>query len=72
MCMLNFTPFDSEEADYPLPRGRPRLAWAVPVNMSELGASLQVIVDTVPQTSTLRLCHCFGKGLLFKAATRAS
>jgi hypothetical protein len=64
MCMLNFTPFDSEESDYALPRQRPRLAWAVPVNMSELGASLQANADTMPQTTTLRLCHRFRNGSL--------
>ena len=57
MCMLNFSPYDSEGPDYPLPRGRPRLAWVIPVDMAKLGASLQAINDTMPQTTILRLCH---------------
>jgi hypothetical protein len=59
MCMINFSPYDSEGLHYPLPRGRPRLAWVAPVNMSELGASLEAIADTMPQTRTLRLCYRF-------------
>jgi hypothetical protein len=59
MCMLNFSPFDDDGPDYPLPRGVPRVVWAIPVSMSELGASLQGIADTLPQATTLRLCHRF-------------
>jgi hypothetical protein len=44
---------------YPLPRGRPRLAWVIPVDMAELGASLQAISNTMPQVNVLRLCHRF-------------
>jgi hypothetical protein len=40
------------------------VAWIVPVSMSKLGASLQAIVDTMPQTTTLRLCHRFRDGPL--------
>jgi hypothetical protein len=65
MCMLNFPPFD-DSPDYPLPRGKPRVAWAIPVNMSELGASLQAIADTLPQATTLRLCHRFRDSPLSK------
>jgi hypothetical protein len=59
MCMLNISPYkdDSNGPLPPLPRGRPRLGWMVPVNLSRLGASLQAIADTALQTQTLRLCH---------------
>jgi hypothetical protein len=64
--MLNFTSYDSEGPDYPLPRAHPRVAWVVPVNMSKLGASLQAITETVPQATTLRLCHRFHDSPLSK------
>jgi hypothetical protein len=64
MCMLNFRPYDEDGPDYPLPRGRPRVAWVVPINMYNLGASLQALADTAPQTTTLRLCHRFRDGPL--------
>ncbi|KAH3945980.1 hypothetical protein HBH98_108880 [Parastagonospora nodorum] len=69
MCMLNFSPFDIDDEDgpdYPFPRARPRLAWALPVNMNKLGASLQALTDSAPQTTTLRLCHKFRDGPLSK------
>jgi hypothetical protein len=66
MCLLNYSPLDEEEPDFQFPRGRPRLAWAIPVSMSELGASLQAIADTEPQTTTLRLSHRFGDTSLCK------
>jgi hypothetical protein len=67
MCLLNFTPLDDEEPDFfQFPRGRPRLAWAIPISMSELGASLQAIANTEPQTTTLRLSHRFGDTSLSK------
>lgn len=59
MCVLNYTPYDSEGPEFPLPQGRPRLAWVLPVDMGELAARLQAILITVPQTTTLRLCHRF-------------
>jgi hypothetical protein len=63
MCLLNFAPWE-DEIPYPLARGRPRVAWVIPVNMNELGASLQAITDTMPQVTTLRLCHRFRDGPL--------
>jgi hypothetical protein len=66
MCLLNYTPFEEEGPDYPFQRGRPMLAWAIPVNMNGLGASLQAIADTMPQTTTLRLAHRFRDGPLTK------
>jgi hypothetical protein len=62
--MLNYTPYDSEGPEFPLPRGRPRLVWVIPVDMGELGASLQAISFSMPQTTTLRLCHRFRGGPL--------
>jgi hypothetical protein len=64
--MLNFSPFDEDPPDYPLPRGKPRVVWAIPVSMSELGAGLQRITDTLPQATTLRLCHRFRDSPLSK------
>jgi hypothetical protein len=68
MCLLNFfNSYGHDEGSWgPIPRGPPRVAWVVPVNMSELGASLQAIIDTMPQTTTLRLCHRFRDGPLSK------
>jgi hypothetical protein len=66
MCILNFTSFDSDGPDYPLPRAHPRVAWVIPVDMSELGASLQAITETMPQATTLRLCHRFRDSPLSK------
>jgi hypothetical protein len=50
---------DDEVAHPILPSARPRLMWAIPVSMSELGASIEAYSDTIPQTNTLRLCHRF-------------
>lgn len=59
MCFLNYPPYDSEGPEEPLPRGVPRLAWAVPVDMGKLGATLQAVRDTTSEVTTLRLCHRF-------------
>jgi hypothetical protein len=48
-----------EDSACSVPSARPRLMWAMPVSMSELGASIEAYSDTIPQTSTLRLCHRF-------------
>jgi hypothetical protein len=66
MCFLNFTPYDEDEPEYPLPRGRPRVAWVVPFDMCKLGTSLQALTDMAPQADTLRLCHKFRDGTLSK------
>ena len=64
MCLFHYTNYDSDWPVYPSPRGRPQLAWVVPVDMGELGASFQAIADTMPQTTTLRLAHRFRDCLL--------
>jgi hypothetical protein len=66
MCFLNFTPYDDDGPGWPLPRGRPRVAWVVPVDMCKLGAGLQAFTDTALQINTLRLCHRFHGGPLSK------
>lgn len=66
MCLLNFSPYNEDSPDYPFPRARPRVAWALPVNMNKLGASLQALTDSSPQITTLRLCHKFRHGPLSK------
>jgi hypothetical protein len=58
MCILNFLPWE-EPIEFPLPRGRPHIAWVLPVNLSDLGGRLQAFTDTAPQTTMLRLCHRF-------------
>ena len=51
--------------DYPpSPRPAPRLAWAAPVDIIELGTSLEAYERQLPAVTTLRLCHRFGDGSL--------
>jgi hypothetical protein len=60
MCHRHWLYEESEDGlDSLLPSARPRLMWAIPVSMSELGASIEAYSDTMPQISTLRLCHRF-------------
>ncbi|KAF2027553.1 hypothetical protein EK21DRAFT_91466 [Setomelanomma holmii] len=59
MCFPNYVPCDSDGPEYPIPRGAPRLAWVIPVDIGKLGATLQAFTDTLPQVTTLRLCHRF-------------
>jgi len=59
MCVLNFRPYDEKEIDHPLPHGQPKLIWAIPVDMSEVGTSLEAYLETLPQATALRLCHRF-------------
>lgn len=68
MCFLHHRP-DHEEYDYDpeyeaAPRSCPRLAWAVPVDAAELGASLEAFEALMPQVQTLRLCHRDGRASL--------
>lgn len=68
MCFLDYRP-DLEDFDDPLefgpvPRSYPRLAWAVPVDTAELGASLETFEMLSPQIRALRLCHRFANGPL--------
>ncbi|KAF2130769.1 hypothetical protein P153DRAFT_395197 [Dothidotthia symphoricarpi CBS 119687] len=60
MCILNYRPYDDEGPDVPPQRAQPRLTWAIPVDMSKLGARLQAYSETMPQVTMLRLCHRFG------------
>jgi hypothetical protein len=62
MCYLNF-PYGYYEPE-PSLRAFPRLAWAVPVSITELAASLEAYSNIHPQVHTLRLSHRFGKGPL--------
>lgn len=57
MCHLNIRPYDQD--DHTLPHGLPQLVWAMPVNVSELGAHLEVYLQILPQITTLRLSHRF-------------
>lgn len=66
MCVLNWQPWDNDGPDLPLPLAQPRLMWAIPVDVSELGASIEAYADTIPQVTTLRLCHRFSNGSLSK------
>jgi hypothetical protein len=63
MCRRHWLAEENESDDglgYPvLPSLPPRLMWAIPVSMSELGASIEAYSDTIPQADTLRLCHRF-------------
>lgn len=44
----------------------PSLVWAMPVDIVELGASLEIYSAQLQQATTLRLCHRFGGGALSK------
>ncbi len=58
MCYLNIV--DGGDWDmHQLPQGVPRLAWAIPVDIAELGASLEAYEETLPQANALRICHRF-------------
>jgi hypothetical protein len=48
----------------PVLRPLPRLTWAVPVDITELGASLEAYSNQLSQQITFRLCHRFGGGAL--------
>jgi hypothetical protein len=67
MCYINWRP---EELGYDAPepgfRPSPRLVWALPVDIVELGASLESFSTQLKQNTTLRLCHRFGEGPLSK------
>ena len=65
MCLINYSPLEDHEDDGddepkpPLPRGIPQLTWAVPVNIVKLGTSLEAYANSLPQVTTMRLCHKF-------------
>jgi hypothetical protein len=67
MCYTHVLP--ESWYDYPQspgPRAIPRLVWATPVDIVELGSSLEAYSDQLQANTTLRLCHRFGDGLLSK------
>jgi hypothetical protein len=64
MCYINWRPDYWDEPQHPEPRPLPRLTWATPVDIIELGASLQAYSNLIPQVTTLRLAHRFGGGPL--------
>ncbi|KAF2686944.1 hypothetical protein K458DRAFT_386908 [Lentithecium fluviatile CBS 122367] len=61
MCYLNY-PWDSYLIDSPDPTLQPfpRLAWAVPVEVTTVGANLEAYSNIDQQITTLRLSHRFG------------
>jgi hypothetical protein len=65
MCHLNYL-FDGYAQTDQLPRPFPRLAWAIPVNITTLGANLEAYSNIDPQVRVLRLAHRFGSGPLSK------
>ncbi len=63
MCYLHARfDFDDDLPDEPVPRSFPHLTWTVPVDVVELGASLEALDKISPQVEALRLCHRFGGG----------
>ncbi|KAH7399003.1 hypothetical protein DE146DRAFT_514899 [Phaeosphaeria sp. MPI-PUGE-AT-0046c] len=65
MCYINWDPEMWEyDAISPGPRPSPRLAWSLPVDVVELGVSLEAFSTQLTQNTTLRLCHRFGHGSL--------
>ncbi|KAF2790216.1 hypothetical protein K505DRAFT_377681 [Melanomma pulvis-pyrius CBS 109.77] len=59
MCTLTCSP-DPRRTPRPLPR----LAWSIPVDIVELGASLEAYSNIEAIINTLRLCHRFRQGPL--------
>jgi hypothetical protein len=59
MCQRNYDPRVSEGPFGPVPRPIPHLAWAVPVDISELGPSIEAYSKLRKEVLTLRLCHRF-------------
>lgn len=66
MCVVTWLSWGVEELKPSVPLAQPRLAWAVPVSMDKLGASIEALSNTMPQVLTLQLCHRFGKSPLSK------
>jgi len=67
MCHTNWKP-DAYETEPRTPglRPVPQLKWVIPVDIVELGASLEANLKQRSQVKTLRLCHRFGEGALSK------
>ena len=67
MCHTNWKPDAYEtEARTPGLRPVPQLKWVIPVDIVELGASLEARLKQRSQVKTLRLCHRFREGALSK------
>jgi hypothetical protein len=64
MCYISWRPDDYDEPRSPGLRPVPQLRWVIPVDIVELGASLEAMQEQHPQVTTLRLCHRFGEGAL--------
>jgi hypothetical protein len=65
MCYIRYRPEQfMYEPPSPGPRPLPRLTWAVPVDVTELGVSLEAYTNQLSQQITFRLCHRFGAGAL--------
>lgn len=66
MCYIHYNPEEDYYDDIPEPGPRPlpRLTWAVPVSIAQLGASLEAYNALVPTMRILRLCHRFDNGPL--------
>jgi hypothetical protein len=59
MCHRSIDPRLSAILFGPAPRPIPRLAWAVPVDISDLGPSIEAYSKLQKEVLTLRLCHRF-------------
>ena len=65
MCHINWPSSEWEFPDSFLDiRASPRLAWVAPVDVVELGASMEAYCKQLRQVHTLRLCHRFREGPL--------
>lgn len=64
MCYINWRPDEYDPPTSPGVRPVPQLKWATPVDIVELGASLEAFLAQESQITTLRLCHRFGDGSL--------
>jgi hypothetical protein len=63
---MNDYPYDHDDMYYPKPPARPipRLDWAIPINITDLGASLEAYSYLEASIRMLRLCHRFRSGPL--------
>lgn len=62
MCVISYHPDIDYDSPGPTSRARPLLAWALPVDVVELGASLEAYSCQLSQITTFRLCTKLGHG----------
>lgn len=66
MCYINWSPDGYDPPASLCVRPAPQLKWATPVDIVELGASLEAFLAQLSQILSLRLCHRYGDSSLSK------